>query len=579
MKEKMNDLRDSLIQAHQDNKFLDAVYELSLQDRDNLANVLVDLHNTSTMDIVAIFRTLRNNSSRPDFFLTRRLLDSALPELDADILHVMECVIYLIKEAGQDLAAGTLIDPYIEFCAKTPSRPHEALGLIEENTLDLMDLLAPTLIAGARHDAALYTQKAIEFTKPPDLEVRKRAVFSLGKIQYHTNDGLAVTAMKCIAEMVHTEDDDHLLSNALYSAFKISTRHTSIAGEIADIFDEALKKGSAITLHMASEVFGLSTNKLSPSLLDILIAHLIDVHPEHTNTLNCIDLGLETLLSAESPDTGIDFLEQLLITGNVKMEALDSVALLLSKNTNGLLDRLMTRWLLRGDQALCSTFHIIIRPGHNANLTLKIAPDELTYTDSTHLIFLARKAIGYFFFRPVTATSILLSLLSFAEDEQTASAITELIFERLLLNYPDQVGDYLEEQRHADNASVRAASAYAIQEYEEYVEAIRSAATLSEHRPPMTHCEAFRAYHSRQMHQSIREAEKRSIFRQLAHTSILLYGTKSVHYIGEPNGQKRRMEMSLQEHSVSMEIPRVHNIDPVGLDYMLRVFKHEKISE
>ena len=570
----MDDLRGKLIKANQDNKFLDTVYELSLQDRDTLANVLVDLHNTSTIDIVSAFRTLRNSRGKRDFFLTRRLLDQALPALDADVLSVMECVIHLTKEAG----ASTLIDPYVEFCAKTASRPHEALGLIAENTLALMDLLAPTLIAGARHDVVLYTQKAIEFTKHPDLEVRKRAVFSLGGIQYHTNDGLADTAMKCIAEAVHTEDDDHLLGHAISAAFKIYTRHTSVAGEITDIFDKALKKGSDSTLLIASEIFGLSTNKVSPPLLKLLISHLINVHPEHTNTLNCIDLGLETLLSAESPDPGIAFLEQLLSAGNVKMEALDSVARLLSENKNSLLACLATRWFLDGDPALCFALHQTIRSGHNDNLILKIAPDELTYKDSTHLIFLARKTIGYFFFRPVTATSFLLSLLSFSEDEHTASAITELIFEILLLNYPGQVGDYLEEQRHADNASVRAASAHAIQEHEEYVEAIRSAATLSEHRPPMTHWEAFRAYHSRQMHQSIREAEKRSIFRQLAHTSILLYGTKSVHYIGEPNGQNRRMEMSLQEHSVSMEIPRVHNIDPVGLDYMLRVFKHEKIS-
>ena len=397
----MDELREKLVQAHQDNRFLGTVYELSRQDRNGVANALVDLHNTSTIDIVAAFRMLRNNRSGADFFLTRRLLDQALPELDADVLSVMECVIHLTKEAG----ASTLLDPYVEFCAKTASRPHEALGLIAEHTLALMDLLAPTLIAGARHDVVLYTQKAIEFTKHRDLAVRKGAVFSLGGIQYHTNDGLADTAMKCIAEAVHTEDDDHLLGHAISAAFKIYTRHTSVAGEITDIFDKALKKGSDSTLLIASEIFGLSTNKVSPPLLKILITHLINVHPEHTNTLNCIDLGLETLLSAESPDTGIAFLEQLLTSGNVKMEALDSVALLLSENKNNLLDRLATRWFLSDAPALCFALHHIIRSSHNDNLILKVAPDELTHTDLTHLIFLARKAIGYFFFWPTTATS------------------------------------------------------------------------------------------------------------------------------------------------------------------------------
>ena len=574
----MNDLRDKLIQAHQDNRFLDAVYRLSLQDGDNLPNVLVDLHNTSTVDVVAAFSTLRKSRTKPDFFLTRWMLEKALSELDANVLSVMECVIHLTKEAGEDLAAGTLIDSYSEFCAKTPSRPQKALELIENNTRELMNLLAPTLSAGARHDVVLYTQKALEFTNHPDLEMRKRAIYSLGGIRYQTEDALVETAIKRITETVDLEDDDHLLSNALYSAFKISTRHTSIAGEIADIFDKALKKGSDITLHMASEIFGLSASKVSPSLLKILITHLSNVDPEHISTLNNIDLGLNTLLSGQSPDIGIAFLEQLLVTRNVKMEALDSVALLLSENKNGLLDCLMTRWLLKGDQALCTTFHKIIRPGRNNNIILKIAPDELTRTDSIHLIFLARKAIGYFFFRPVTATSILLSLFSFTEDEQTVSEITQLIFDPLLLNYPGQVGDYLEEQCNTDNASINAVSKQAIQAYKNYVEDIGSAATLSEHHPPMTNREAFRRHYSQRMHQSIREAEKQSVLMPLVKKSTLLYGTKFIHYIGEPHGRNRRMEMPLPEHSVSVEMPRIHNIDPFGLDYMLRIFKHEQIS-
>lgn len=578
MKEKMNDLRDKLIQAHLENRFLDAVYRLSLQDGDNLPNVLVDLHKTSTVDVVAAFRMLRNSGTGPDFFLTRWMLEKALPELDADVLNVMECVIQLTKEAGEDLASGTLIDSYIEFCAKTPSRPHEALGLIENNTRDLMDLLTPTLIAGARHDMALYTQKAIELTKLPDLEVRKRAVFSLGGIQYQTNDVLVDMAMKRLAETVDLEDDDHLLSNTIYSAFKIYTRHTSVDSQVTDIFDKALKKGSDITLHRASEVFGSSTNKVSPTLLKILIAHLTNVRPEHAGSLNYIDLGLKTLLSAESPDIGIPFLEHLLTVRKVEMAALDSVALLLSENKNGLLDRLMTRWLLRGDEALCSTFHKIIRPSHNNNLVLTLISDEMTHTDSTHLLFLARKAIGYFFFRPVTATSILLSLFSFTEDEETISAITQLIFEPLLLNYPGQVRDYLKEQCNTENVRVNTASKQAIQAYDEYVEDIRNAVTLSEHRPPMTHYEAFRADHSRKMHQSIRAAENQSVIMQLVRKSTLLYGTKSINYIGEPHGRNRRIEMSLQEHSVSMEMPRILSIDPVGLDGMLRIFKHEKID-
>ena len=578
----MNNLRDELIQAHRDNRFLDTVCELSLrlpvQEKKELTDVLVDLHNTSTIDVVAAFSALRNAPENPDFFLTRHVLEDVLPELNADVLSVVKCVIRLTKEAGQDLAAGRLIDPYIKFCIKRPSRVYEATELIQKDTQSLVDLLAPTLIAGARRNVTLYTQKAIEFSQHSNIEVRKQAVFSLGRIQYQTKKILVNMVMNFLVETVVQEDDDSLLGNAVRVAFDIYRQNSSTVGQVASVFRDALGKGTDITLHAASEVFGFHPDEIPSPLLNILLKHLVDVQPEHKGTLDNIDFGLEKLLETENKkEATISFLEQLLTNGDIEIEAFDSVARLLLQNENALLNRLMTRWFLGGEPALCRAIEQIIKLSHDKKLILAVAPEELTNTDSIRLIFLARKAIGYLFSNPVTATSILLSLLTFAEDEQTRAAITQLIFDPLLLNYPGQLMHYLKEQEDTDNASIKAASQQAIQEYEKYIEDMRNAGKIQEHRPPVVNREAFRAYYSRKVHQYRREAEKHAVFTQFAKKSVLLYGTKSINYIGEPFAQNKRMELSLQRHSFSIEIPRMHNIDPVGLDYMLRIFRHEKI--
>ncbi len=44
------------------------------------------------------------------------------------------------------------------------------------------------------------------------------------------------------------------------------------------------------------------------------------------------------------------------------------------------------------------------------------------------------------------------------------------------------------------------------------------------------------------------------------------------------DGQSNRTELVLKSHSVEMEFPRIANIDPLGLDYTLRVFKVERIK-
>ena len=578
----MNSLLDEIIQAHRDGRFLDTVYELFLrlpvQRKKDLTDALVDLHNTSTIDVVTAFSALRNALENPDFFSTRQVLETILPELNADVLSVMKCVIRLTKEAGQDGAADMLIDPYIKFCVKSPLRVYEAIELIQKDTHNLVNLLSPTLIAGARGDLVLYVQKAIDFAERHNREVRKHAIFSLGRIQYQTKKILVNMVMNFLVETVEQEDDDSLLGDAVGAAFDIYRQNSSIGGQVASVFSDALEKGADVTLHRASAVFGFRTDEVPAPLLNILLKHLVNVPPEHKGTLDNIDFGLEKLLTTENTqDAAIAFLEQLLTNSGIEIEVFDSAIQRLLKNENGLLNRIMTRWLLRGERTLCRAIEQIIKLSHNKTLILTVEHDELTSANSTHLIFLAKKAIGYLFFHPITATSVLLSLVPCAKDEKTSSEITQLIFEPLLLNYPGEVGSYLEDQSNSDNPDIKAISQEAIQAYEKYIKDMRGVEKLSEHRPPVTHHEVFMRHDARQMQQMMREAEKQSVFMSLVKKSVLLYGAKSINYIGEPYTQNKRMEMPLQKYSVSMEIPRLHNIDPFSLDYILYAFRHEKI--
>ena len=82
---------------------------------------------------------------------------------------------------------------------------------------------------------------------------------------------------------------------------------------------------------------------------------------------------------------------------------------------------------------------------------------------------------------------------------------------------------------------------------------------------------------SESMAESMRAAEKKSVFFGLFSRSTLLYGRKSINYIRTGAGQPKRMELPLTSHSVKMEFPRMHNLDPDGVDYMVRVFRLERL--
>ncbi len=116
----MNNLRKELKDAFQAGNFFQVIYDKSLGERgnrDDLVEELVSMHNDGMIDVIAGFRTLQNKpDAGVDFFLTRHILEKALPRLNSPVKPVMDCVLHLVNEAGQDMFAGTLFNHFIDFC-------------------------------------------------------------------------------------------------------------------------------------------------------------------------------------------------------------------------------------------------------------------------------------------------------------------------------------------------------------------------------------------------------------------------------------------------------------------------------
>ena len=106
----MSEIRDKLLAAYKEGRFLSSAYELSSDGQDGLesiAKVLVVLHNEGSVNIPEQFMSLQNQRGNgPDFFLTRHIFEKALPHLNAPLQDVMDCVAHLASEAGQDMAAN-----------------------------------------------------------------------------------------------------------------------------------------------------------------------------------------------------------------------------------------------------------------------------------------------------------------------------------------------------------------------------------------------------------------------------------------------------------------------------------------
>ena len=71
-------------------------------------------------------------------------------------------------------------------------------------------------------------------------------------------------------------------------------------------------------------------------------------------------------------------------------------------------------------------------------------------------------------------------------------------------------------------------------------------------------------------------AQAQSVFFNLVRHSTMLYGIRSLSYVEDFNGGPRRpMEMELGTQGVTMTLPRLDMLDPIGLQLLLVRFRGE----
>ena len=577
-----NNPRDAILAGYRAGNFLETVFSCLTADheeREKVALELAGLHNDGTIDVVAAFDALKNNNPHgPDFFLTRHVFEKALPHINAEVSSVMRCVLRLHREAGRDLAAGTILEGFIGFCAKDPSRPAKALNEIEANPGEFVDMLPATITAGSRIDNQHYLEQVIRLSQSPDIELRRRAVFSMERLKWPKEMTMLDSAFAALEKSAAQETDAQILASIVTSAFAFFEQDKTEQSRAVSLIASALTKGGEYTIYAASTLFGFHTNDLPLPLLDLLLSHLKAVSPDHKGTLDNIDYGLSHLLKKGEQERAIRFIEELLVAhpGKLTVKVFDSAARDILASSP-LISKVLTRWFLRGDPDLCQGVEEICGTHHGDDLHIEVDSAELKPLDLIHVMFMAHKAIGYFFMKPITAASVVISLMRLAPNDEVLYELGELLLNPLLMNYTGSMREYVANQAGRESGKVKETIDKALASIEKYLEDLRSVSSLPALHPSQSQRESYRRHMAETMAESMRAAEKKSVFSGLFTRNTLLYGHKSISYIYAGDRQPKRMEMPLTSHSVSMEIPRMDHLDPYGVDYMLRVFRVERL--
>lgn len=571
------EIEDQLLLAHRGGNLMEAIDQACRTpgvEEEDVASELTKLHNGGTIDVVSAFSALTKSGSGFIFFDVRHVFARTLPHIEHDVLSVIRCVNHLVAEAGDDWAAGTIVDYLIDFIAKGASRAKEALNSTKEDS-KLSSLLPAALIAGCRLDLDKYLEETLHLMGADNRNTRGQAIFALSRIVWPEGSGPPGSVHEALERARDTETDDELLASIAKTAASLMKHDAEKQERLIDLIDSAITKGDDHAILAAASLLAMVDKHMPDKLVDKLLLQAQRVKAEHKGTIDQIDHAMRRLISLGKSDIAIHTTEWLIEKKDLDPDAIDSTLHDIQRDSD-LLNKTVTRWLLNGNAALCRNAAFLVGDGHGANVPAAIDAAEIDAANQTEVTFLARKICGHFFMNPLNAASMLLSLLQIAQDGVTRTEVGKLLLDPILINYPGKAQSFINENKDSCTAEVREVLRQVDVALQKYLGALQSIDEIPELYPSTDQREAYHRHHTREMEESFKEAEKRSVFLSLISKQTLLYGRTSVNYIHDGQGKTHRQEIPLQQHSVEFEIPRMVQLDPLGLEHQLAVFRAER---
>ncbi|NJS13623.1 MAG: hypothetical protein HC788_02165 [Sphingopyxis sp.] len=550
-------------------------------DADDAAFVTlaVDLHNNGTLDLLsALVPEALEEAKGFHFFTLQQFYCSAIPRLDVEPKPLMSAVSALVTAGGNDGMATAPNAAYRDWCAVKAERPVAALALIEAGDPEAKDYLSLSLEAGAKLDLRAYMERSIAYVRDMP-EFRFGALTALSRFESVPAIDLARAALTQIAELARTETDDLVRTHILAATVGLYAQSpTMLHKKALGLMSKSVELRGEHVLHHAAAVLFSHRQHLSDEMIEVLLSALEEVKPSNLGTINSLDVGLSQLVKSGQGQRVSEFLEGIFQAhpDALSFKQFDSVGYALMSSERVLAEDMAVRWLMCGNQDLASAISSLLQ-GSTQNPTLfevDIAPYSLSDNEA---LFLARKAVGWFFFHPITAASLIICILRSVKGAM-AETIGDLLFEPLLLNYSGELREHLSARIKGPKDRAKPHIRRAVAKLDAYLDDLRAIGFVEELEPSESERLIERKQQSEQIRQIQKLAEQSSVLLPLISKSIVLHGNGSIGYRRGADGKLQRHAMKMGGFSTSWEAPRLQAIDPFGVEMQLRQFRSERLA-
>lgn len=533
---------------------------------------LVALHNASTIDLLDVARSIGSSQTgQHRFFTVMHLYTQLIPELEATVPEMMAAVTALVERAGQDLTAGLPNGAFREWAEKG-DRAMAVLEAIDLKNPDHSAFLFAALLAMAKGDETGALEHALAYLVGPDAAARSAAAKAIGTFALE-DTGSRDRAFSVLAA-VSDDTDDNSLGHILTAACEIARSHPAMTESAVALLDSRASTVGDQAIHHLSFELMFHGEDLPLEIVSALGTIMRKVKIESRGTVENIDAAGGKLIRHGRLDAALELVTPLIEAHEEfnSLDTLDSFRDALLQIEPDRLARVMIGWLQSFDPNLgLATMNLVGHHHSDAPLVLELDRSTLGL-DDVDLVVLTQRTIGFLFLHPIAAASLILGLLRGAS-EPAAQAMTDILFDPLLINFTGQFREWLEERSKDADEPARAIIVDLLARLEAYLQQLREAGRIKELGPSERErlIENHRQFEA--MRQAHKRAEQKSTFMRLISRSVLLYGNRSISYFDRGDGKMHRNETKMHAMHHSMESPRLDILEPFDLDYRLRTFR------
>lgn len=568
--------RDTILAANANGTLLEVVVEMSYSDSESVMNLLSSLHNSGEIDFLAACDSDQlDNISRDSFFPLQRVFCEIFPNLCCSVSDATATCDKLFQKAGNDLTAPLVFKALREWMQESPGRALQGLAQLRLNIETQARLVRPVLLAGAVHNATKFAEEAFDLSYHPQTFARAEALWTLGRLVPEDNDQLLHRAIKRFADAIESPLTDSETAIAVEAALHLLERiGDGVAGDVERLLKRACQSPNPATRHALADGLQLHRSKYTDAMIDATFEALQQTNKHDSLTIKAIDHILYRWNIDEDRQRVLTLLMNLLSNEDdaIEIEALRDFRHRLGDEDGEVLGWYVVALLLTGnDQLGLAAARLLPVTKTPDRIDIDLTQFGLT---SPWVLFLARKILGYCLMNQRCAAWLLLSCLRAVAD-QDRPAIENLILHCFLLNYLGAI-DWFKSAVSPNDPAKESVNRLS-NALESYVSELQRLGTCPAFAPSERERQ-LQGYHQADFwRKAQKKADEGSILSIVGRKATLLYGAASIAYVYKNEGTgPQRLEIAMAAHEVSVEFPRLHAIDPIGLSFATSGFRSER---